>query len=36
MTPAYVGRNPAASPATGYHHEFVREQEEIVGKITGK
>ena len=27
---SYIGRDPSSSPATGYHHVFVEEQEKIV------
>ena len=30
---SYIGRNPAASPATGYAKRHVAQQEEIIKKV---
>ena len=30
---SYIGRNPAASPATGYAKRHVAQQEEIIRKV---
>ena len=29
----YIGRNPAASPATGYKKKHLAQQEEIIEKV---